>query len=141
MQVMQGQKALFDDTVAGYQKDRSVRQQEFDLKSQDFENTIAELEARLADRKQMNHLISTDYFNYKHAIGGAKNKLDDQLALARVENEALKQQVDQICEAEKVDSNYQEHLYEQKTNQFANRFRKATKQNEQELNVIKVQYA
>mgnify|MGYP007082947757 CR=1 FL=1 len=25
MQVLQGQKALFEDTVAGYQKDRSVR--------------------------------------------------------------------------------------------------------------------
>ena len=44
MQVMQAQKALFDDTVSGYQKDRSVRTQEFDLKAQDFENTIAELE-------------------------------------------------------------------------------------------------
>ena len=88
-----------------------------------------------------NHIISTDYFNYRHAIGGAKQKLEDQIALARVENEALKQQVDQICEAEQVDGNYQEQLYEQKTSQFANRFRKASKQNEQELNVIKVQYA
>ena len=55
LQVMQAQKALFEDTVAGYQKDRSVRTQEFDLKSQDFENTIAELEQRLAQRKQMNY--------------------------------------------------------------------------------------
>ena len=55
MQVMQAQKALFEDTVSGYQKDRSVRTQEFDLKSQDFENTILELERRLAERKSMNH--------------------------------------------------------------------------------------
>ena len=41
MQVMQSQKALFEDTVAGYQKDRSVRTQEFDLKAQDFETKIA----------------------------------------------------------------------------------------------------
>ena len=77
MQVMQSQKALFEDTVSGYQKDRSVRTQEFDLKSQDFENTIGELEQRLSNRKSMNHMISTDYFNYKHAIGGAKTKLED----------------------------------------------------------------
>ena len=68
MQVMQSQKALFEDTVAGYQKDRSVRTQEFDLKAQDFETTIAELEKRLADRKAVNHAISTDYFNYRHAV-------------------------------------------------------------------------
>lgn len=89
----------------------------------------------------MNHAISTDYFNYRHAINGAKVKLDDQIALAKVENEALKQQVDKICEAEKADGNYSEQLYAQKTTQFANRFRNASKQNEQELNIIKVQYA
>ena len=65
---MQSQKSLFEDTVAGYQKDRSVRTQEFDLKAQDFETTIAELEKRLADRKAVNHAISTDYFNYRHAV-------------------------------------------------------------------------
>lgn len=110
-QVMNAQKALFEDTVSGYQKDRSVRTQEFDLKAQDFENTIAELERRLAERKSMNHAISTDYFNYKHAIIGAKAHLDDQIALAKVENEALKQQVDKICEAERADGNYSEQLY------------------------------
>ena len=89
----------------------------------------------------MNHTISTDYFNYKHAIIGAKANLDDQIALAKVENEALKQQVDKICEAERADGNYSEQLYAQKTNQFANRFRKTSKQNEQELSIIKVQYA
>ena len=56
----------------------------------------------------MNHAISTDYFNYRHAVNGAKVKLDDQIALAKVENEALKQQVDKICEAEKADGNYSE---------------------------------
>lgn len=55
MQFMQTQKSLFEDTVAGYQKDRSVRTQEFDLKAQDFEQTIAELEKRLADRKKENY--------------------------------------------------------------------------------------
>ena len=77
MQVMKSQKALFEDTVAGYQKDRSVRTQEFDLKAQDFENTISELEKRLADRKATNYQISNDYFNYRHAITNSKQKLDD----------------------------------------------------------------
>jgi len=67
-----------------------VRTQEFDLKSQDFENTIAELEKRLAQTKQINYQISNDYFNYKHAIVGARAKLEDQIALAKVENETLK---------------------------------------------------
>jgi len=35
-------------------------------------------------------MISTDYFNYKYAISGAKQSVSDQIALAKVENEALK---------------------------------------------------
>lgn len=30
------QESLFQDTVSGYQKDRSIRMQEFDLKERDF---------------------------------------------------------------------------------------------------------
>ena len=77
MQMLQGQKQLFEDTVQGYQKDRSVRTQEFDLKAQDFETTIAELEARLANQTALNYQISNDYFNYRHSIGNVKQKLDD----------------------------------------------------------------
>ena len=76
---------------------------------------IVELEQRLADRKALNHQVSTDYFNYRHAIQNAKTSLEDQIALAKVENEALKSQVDQICEREKSDGNYSEQLYAQKT--------------------------
>lgn len=78
----------------------------------------------------MNYQISNDYFNYKHAIVGAKTRLEDQIALARVENEALKLQVDKICDSEKADGNYSEQLYAQKTNDFAARFRNSSKQNE-----------
>ena len=74
---MARQSALFEDTVAGYQKDRSVRMQEFDLKAQDFENTIRELEGRLEAQKKLNYEVSSDYFNYKHAVQLAKGKLED----------------------------------------------------------------
>ena len=38
----------------------------------------------------MNEQISKDYFNYKHEIGNVRQKMDDQIELAKVENEALK---------------------------------------------------
>ena len=115
LQFMSQQKALFDDTVAAYQKDRSVRTQEYDLKKQDFETKIAELEERLEDRKKLNYEISNDYFNYKHAIEKQGTNLEDQMELARVENESLKQQLDSILEHEKAEGDYSETLYAQKT--------------------------
>jgi hypothetical protein len=54
-----------------------VRIQEFDLKERDFQERYAELEARLADRKQLNYQIQSDYFGYKHAISTTKACLED----------------------------------------------------------------
>lgn len=45
------QEQLFNDAVNAYQKDRSVRMQEFDLKERDFQERYSELQARLAERK------------------------------------------------------------------------------------------
>lgn len=135
------QEQLFQDTVNAYQKDRSVRMQEFDLKERDFNERFAELQARLAERKALNYQISTEYFGYKHAIDNARLSLEDQIKLAKVENESLKESVNKILEAEKADEVYSENLYSQKTEQFAARFRRNTQKNEQELNTIKVQYS
>ena len=79
VQVLEQQKSLFEDTVSGYQKDRSVRTQEFDLKQRDHEMKMAELQARLHKDKELNSQIAGDFFNYKHQIGLAKQHLDDQL--------------------------------------------------------------
>ena len=72
VQVLEQQKALFQDTVAGYQKDRSVRTQEFDLKQRDHEDKMAQLQLRLQKDKELNAQIAGDYFNYKHQIVEAK---------------------------------------------------------------------
>ena len=73
--VLQQQEALFRDTVAGYQKDRSVRQQEFDLKEKDYKEQVALLEQRLQSRKDLNYRLTTDYFAYKHKATEDKKRL------------------------------------------------------------------
>lgn len=78
------------------------------------------------ERKKLNYQISTDYFNYKHATDGAKLRIDDQLSLAKMENESLKEAMNKIIESEKGNEVYNENLYAHKTDQFADRFRKNT---------------
>lgn len=124
------QEQLFQDTVNAYQKDRSVRMQEFDLKQRDFAERQAELQVRLEDRKQLNYQIQTEYFNYRHAVEKAKLSLEDQIRLAKVENESLKEAMGKVLEDERADEEYSETLYAQKTEQFAARFRKSTQKNE-----------
>ena len=49
--------------------------------------------------------------------------------------------MDAIIEQENIEGTYQESLYAKKTEQFAGRLRKSSKKNEEELNIIKVQYS
>jgi len=67
-------------------------------------------------------------------------RLEDQLALARVENMALKSEMDKVIEGEKIDGQYSERVYEKKSHQFAARFRKVTQKDSEELNIVKVKH-
>lgn len=67
--------------------------------------------------------------------------MQDEYDLATVENQALKNQLDKLLDAAKNETKYSESLYSQKTNQFAQRFRKLSKENEEDLAIVKVQYA
>jgi hypothetical protein len=57
-----------------------------------------------------------------------------------VENSALKDQLDKILDMQQSQVDHSTQLYDQKSESFAQRFRKQTKQNEEDLNIIKVQY-
>lgn len=46
-----------------------------------------------------------------------------------------------MLDAAKHETKYSENLYSQKTRQFAQRFRKLSKENEEDLAIVKVQYA
>jgi hypothetical protein len=63
----------------------------------------------------LNYRLTNDYFEFKHAVDNNKMRLEDQLALARVENMALKSEMDKVIESEKTDGQYSERVYEKKS--------------------------
>lgn len=99
------------------------------------------MKARLQQRQDINYKLSKDYFAYKHVIDKTRLTLQDDFELLKVENDALKQQLDKYLDVTSTDTSYAANLYTQKTRAFAQRFRKASKDNEEDLHVVKVQYA
>ena len=118
-----------------------IREQEFALKEREFSDTLGSLRGRLEQRERVNYGIAKDFFDYKHVVGKTRQRLQDEYDLAQAENEALKNQLDKLLEAAKNETKYSEGLYQQKTTQFASRFRKLSKENEEDLAIVKVQYA
>ena len=89
LEVLQKQESLFNDTVSGYQKDRVVRQQEFDLKEKDYSDQIQGLQTRLQERKDLNYKLTSEYFAYKNAATEDKKRLQDAIELAKLERDQL----------------------------------------------------
>ena len=81
------------------------------MKVRDFEEKEKELSDRLAEKKSLNYRLTNDFFEYKHKVDQNNISLEDQLALARVENEALKAQMDQVIESKNLDGNWSEEAY------------------------------
>lgn len=85
--------------------------------------------------------MARDYFDYKHVVGKARQRLQDEFDLANVENQALKNQLDKLLNVADEETKYSEGLFTQKTSQYATRFRKLSRENEEDLAIVKVQYA
>ena len=73
------------------------------------------MERRLAEGRATNNQITTDYFNYKHAIAQSKNRLSEQIVAEKHENEVLRNQVGAQGQTKNSDGIKSEKLYAEKT--------------------------
>ena len=136
----QHQKALFEESIQAYQKDKLIRHQEAHLRSQDFQASIKQLQARLKLREGEQWEISKNYFNYKAEVQKSKDKIADERELLMIEKKALEEQLSKLKDLSLSDKEYAVDLYKQKTENFAQRFRKISQQNENDLKVSRMQF-
>ena len=134
------QKQLFEEAIQGYQKDKVIRLQEAQLRDADFVESVGKIQERLKQREAEQYEISKNYFQYKNELQKQKDKLADEKELLLIEKRALEDQMGQLRELALNDKEYAVDLYKQKTENFAQRFRKMTHQNENDLKVIRVQF-
>ena len=76
--------------MKAYEKDRLIREQEFEMKQQEFRDTLTQLRARLEQRQAHNYKLTKEFFEYKHVVGRTRGRVQDEHDLAQVENAALK---------------------------------------------------
>jgi hypothetical protein len=98
------------------------------------------IQARLQEREQEQFDISKTYFQYKYDVDKSKQQIADEKELLNIEKRALEDSLSEIKERTVNEKEYAVDLYKQKTDSFAQRFRKITKDNENDLKVTKVQF-
>lgn len=67
-QFLSAQRQVYEESVAAFDKDRIIREQEFVMKNQEFKDTLDGLRARIETRKASNYTLARDFFDYKHVI-------------------------------------------------------------------------
>jgi hypothetical protein len=65
----------------------------------------------LLERKDLNYKLTSEYFAYRNVSCETKKSLQDQIDLARLENEELLKQLEQSLVNDSQDSEYTENLY------------------------------
>jgi hypothetical protein len=98
-QYLQAAKLVFEESVAAYDKDRLIREQEYKMKDQEFADTLGSIRGRIEQSKKLNYTLAKDFFDYKHVVVKTRQKLQDEYDLANVENQALKSQLDKLIDA------------------------------------------
>lgn len=77
-QYLQAQKQVYEESIAAYEKDRLIREQEYQMKEQEFRDTLALVKGRLDQRQAINYKLARDFFDYKHLVGKTRQRLQDE---------------------------------------------------------------
>ena len=105
-----------------------------------MEACIKNLQERYKIREEEAQVISKEYFAYKHQVQRRKEAQAAERQRLLDERKALEDQLAQLRTTADTDQAYAVDLYNRKTDDFADRFRKQAQSNENDLKVIKVQY-
>ena len=94
----------------------------------------------MAERENESYGISKEYFQYKHQVEKSKEYIQDDRELLLIEKRALEDQLMQVQNNSHINKEHAVASYQQKTENFAQRFRQQSQNNENDLKVIKSQY-
>jgi hypothetical protein len=126
--------------LIAYERDTVIREEEFTLREKDFNEKSFEFEKRLIAREEFNSKIGKDFFHVRYEFEEKQKKASDENELLKIENETLSRQLDLEVQRTSEDCTYKVTNYEKKKDSFAGKYRKETKDNENNLMIIKEQY-
>lgn len=134
-------KALFQGQIEALKEDRSVREDEFRLRAEADQRRIEELLQQLQRAEDFKISTTRDYLRLRHESQTKERSLVEQLGKTRQENDGLLTHVKHTTVRAKQETKEAETVAEQKSHDFAHKFRKQAMANEENLHIVKEQYA
>jgi coiled-coil domain-containing protein 77 len=133
-------KALYQGQIDALKEDRNVREEEFKLRHDADQRQIEELLQQLQRSEDFKVSTTRDYLRLRHESQTKERSLIESLGKARQENDGLLSQVKHTTVRARQETREAETIAEQKSQDFAHKFRKQAMQKEENLQIVKEQY-
>jgi hypothetical protein len=127
-QYKEQQKKLYQQCLSAYDKDKNIKNQELQLRKQDFAVKYAQLQEIVKKRNEKKESICRDYFQERHRIKNTENPSVEAFAQKLLENKAVlekKLETEQLRLEREVA--YQVEVIDKNTKDYINKYRNQVK--------------
>ena len=133
-------KALYENMIMKMEEDSKLRDEEIRLQTNNMNAKLQDLQRRKKNLEKLNNDIISGFMDLKYDSGINKKKLDDELELTKLQNEALNNSLKDVIRKNNVEREVGKKEYARKTRQLANALRNQVKNKEENANLVKEQY-
>ena len=133
-------KALYENIILKMEEDSKLRDEEIRLQTINMNQKLLELKKRKNRLEKLNFDITKNFMDLKYDTDKNNKRLNEELELTKLQNEALKNSLNDIIKKANIEKEVSKNEYNRKTKQVANSLRNQVKKKEENANLVKEQY-
>ena len=130
-------KTLYENMIMKMEEDAKLRDEEIRLQTNNMNAKLQDLQRRKKNLEKLNNDIISGFMDLKYDSGINKKKLNDELELTKLQNEALNNSLKDVIRKNNVEREVGKKEYARKTRQLANALRNQVKNKEENANLVK----
>jgi hypothetical protein len=120
-------KALYENIILKMEEDSKLRDEEIRLQTINMNQKLLELKKRKNRLEKLNFDITKNFMDLKYDTDKNNKRLNEELELTKLQNEALKNSLNDITKKANIEKEVSKNEYNRKTKQVANTLRNQVK--------------
>ena len=132
--------ALCENIIMKMEEDGRLREEEFRLQKINMNQKLQELQRKNKKLEKLNYDITKNYMDLKFDIEINNKKLNDEYELAKLQNEALQNSLNDIVKKTNIEREVCKNELARKTREVTSSLRNQVKAKEENANLVKEQY-
>ena len=120
-------KALYENIILKMEEDSKLRDEEIRLQTINMNQKLLELKKRKNRLEKLNFDITKNFMDLKYDTDKNNKRLNEELELTKLQNEALKNSLNDIIKKANIEKEVSKNEYNRKTKQVANSLRNQVK--------------